>query len=371
MDSVSENSQNQPFSWVKLNALRVLIMLLIAMGYASTMPMGPGSPEILAHLGYDPSWLGVQLLFFISGLMAMASVTRHGSAQKYLTSRMVRNAPLLIVVTLITVLLIYPVFGVHSGSFSETAKKLGMYFFGTISCFKAGEPLPGLLDDAKYMCLIQGAIWTLKWGLMAHIAVATAQYLNLFKYRALILFGALLSIASYFSIQSLNTHTETAVNHSLILGNRLAWPFLSGMAIYAYRDKLSNSTALNLLGAALFFTLAVTWYYNFFWSHAIEILLTMGWMGMALTALLMKPTRLRVLNNWPALALAIYIITWPISQLLLLSFPEVTAWQLVAMTLPVTVILSWGFHQLVTSKSYRKAAKLAGNTVLLERFKTA
>lgn len=40
----------------QLNAVRLIIVLAISLGYASTMSMGQGNHEWGHHWGYDPSW---------------------------------------------------------------------------------------------------------------------------------------------------------------------------------------------------------------------------------------------------------------------------------------------------------------------------
>jgi len=118
----------------KLNALRVIIVLMIALGYASTMPLGPvdasgaHNAEWFSHLGYDPSWIGISLLFFFSGFLAKRSLDRHGSPAKYLESRFLRNAPLLVFITMIVVLVIFPIFGDHKGTPWQSLKAAGMYY---------------------------------------------------------------------------------------------------------------------------------------------------------------------------------------------------------------------------------------------------
>ena len=49
----------------RLNAVRLIVVTLIAIGYASTMSIGPGSVEWLNTFGYDPSLYGLQVLFFL------------------------------------------------------------------------------------------------------------------------------------------------------------------------------------------------------------------------------------------------------------------------------------------------------------------
>ena len=132
MHNAAQINQNyEPLA--RLNSVRVITVIFIAIGYASTMPLGPTYPEALAHLGYDPSWIGIQVLFFLSGFMAMRSLERGSTAYAYLRSRFLRNIPLLAVFTLIAILVIYPALGVKGESFSTLTSKLGLYFFATVS----------------------------------------------------------------------------------------------------------------------------------------------------------------------------------------------------------------------------------------------
>ena len=77
----------------KLNFIRIIIVMMIAFGYASTMPLGPlletgeARPEMFQMLGYDPSWVGISLLFFFSGILALRSLWSHGSSIRYLESK--------------------------------------------------------------------------------------------------------------------------------------------------------------------------------------------------------------------------------------------------------------------------------------------
>jgi len=353
--STSQNQDIMP----KLNALRVIIMAMIAIGYASTMPMGPVNaagdpiPEWFMHLGYDPSWIGISLLFFFSGLLGMRSLQRHGSSIKYLESRFLRNAPLLAFITLLVVMVVYPIFGTHKGTPLETMKALGTYFLGTVTCIRPGEPLPGLLDDAKYMCLIQGSIWTLKWGVIAHIAVALGQRLNIFGQRIIILGLALTS--ALFYIVALQIHLLIKpLPGDILLASRLAWPFLVGMAVYAYWDRVPEKITTNIGIAAGFFGIASLMYFVDFipWTKTIVVSLTMGWAWLGVMCLKMPKNTLSMMNNWPALALAVYLLNWPVSQITLLMLPELTSSALIALSLPITFVLSYVAHKLVSKRSY-------------------
>ncbi len=343
----------------KLNALRIIIVVMISIGYASTMPIGPvnaagePNPEWFIQLGYDPSWIGIALLFFFSGLLAMRSVQKNISPVKYLESRFLRNGPFLFFVTLIIIGIIYPVYGVNKGTPWEIFKTLGKYFFGTITCIRPGEPLPGLLDNAKYMCLIQGSIWTLKWGIIAHIAVAIGHHLKIFKSRVLVLAMAVGSILFYVSALQIHL-TVRPIPGDIVLAAQLAWPFLAGMAVQAYWEKLSGSAITNMgIGfGAIGFACLMYFIPAIPWTKAIVVSLILGWAWLGIALLKTPANKMTFMNNWPALALAIYLVNWPVAQILLLQLPDSSPGQLIAFSIPVTLVLSFIGHKLVSERSF-------------------
>jgi len=324
----------------RLNFTRILIVFAIAFGYASTMPHGPDASEYLKHFGYEPSWIGIQLLFFFSGFLALASLQRHKSSLKYLISKALRNGPLLALFTLVAVGIIYPIFGTSSGNLITDLAKLSRYTFETITCINPGQRLPGLLDDSKYACLIQGAVWTFRWGLFIHIAAACAWKLSLLSRKSLIMAYAIASTLGYIAIQYTYLKTQMASLYLPVMMLRLSFPFLIGMAIYAYRERMpqSLSTKCMILASCGLFTVI-----NFLflpWTPLIEISLTAFW-GYAAYLLTFSTHRIfKWTENWPHLALGFYLANWPAAQILLLLKPTLSPAMLIAMSLPLALSFS-------------------------------
>ena len=340
---------------LRLNAVRIIVVVFIALGYASTMPVGPGNPELFAHLGLDPSWLGIQVLFFFSGFLAMRSLSRGSTAFEYLRSRTLRNIPSLALFTLIAVLIIYPALGVKTETIGATTVKLGLYFFETVLCVDPGRVLPGLLDDALYMCLIQGAVWTFRWGAIAHICAAIGSQMGVFKNRALLACFAALSIMGYFTVAHIQAKVGFDLLNNISLGLRLSWPFLTGMACYAYRDKLPVSAVGKAVALLIFGGGAVAWNSFLPWTPAIEILLTGFWVYAALLLAMSKTPKLGLLENWPNLALGLYLANWPTSQLILLANPGLSPLELIALSLPISGLIAFVVHELITKRTYQFA----------------
>ncbi len=350
--------RNDQTALPRLNAVRVIIVLFIALGYASTMPIGPGNPEILAHLGYDPSWIGVQLLFFFSGFLALRSIRHHGSAVKYLSSRFLRNTPLLIIFTLVTVLIIYPSLGVMSDDPAQLIIKLGRYFFETITCVNPGQVLPGLLDGAVYMCIIQGAIWTFRWGMIAHLATAIGTKFGLFRTNKFIVSAAMITTTAYFTIAYVDAKLGLEWLSMPHVGLRLAYPFLLGMVCFAYQARLPTRFKVRLYVLAAFGGSATLWDTLLPWTPAIEMLITAFWAYAAFLLVTSKTPKLAFMNSWPNLALALYLVNWPAAQLLLLAVPDISQIGLIALSLPISIAVAYATHLLVSGPAYDFAKSL-------------
>jgi len=160
------------------------------------------------------------------------------------------------------------------------------------------------------MCLIQGAIWTFRWGALAHIAMALGWRLNILKSKhvllALAVFATLLyGTAGYFAAKNGWEATFPA-----FAGLRLAYAFLGGAALYGWQDKLPQkalSKAALLVGLL---SLAAFQYAYLPWTPAIEIAGTFFWTYLAIV-IIQTPMKITAwMNSWPNIGMAAY---WPVS----------------------------------------------------------
>jgi len=333
----------------RLNAVRLIVVIAIAFGYASTMPMGPNKHEIGTLFGYEPSWVGVQVIFFLSGVLAYRSVEAGRIGADYLKSRILRVFPLLLAITLTTVFVIYPLLGKPLSS-TEDYLALAQYFFLTVTCLDPGRELPGLMDDALYACLIQGAIWTLRWGLFLHIAVAFgARFRGLVQPR-LILSAGLVSMLLYAAWQYGAAKRLLPNMPSPMIGLHFGYIFLLGMALWAYRNHLPQRVATRYAIAAGLFGFAALNYYALPWTSFIEISLTLS---LGFTAWLISTSttsKLSFLDHWPHLAVGLYLLNWPTTQVILHAFPSLNSITLALVSLPVSLVLTLLTHWIFTGR---------------------
>lgn len=341
----------------RLNAVRTIIVLLIAIGYASTMSPLDDKYEVLRHLGYDPSWFGLQILFCLSGYLAVRSLTRHGSSSRYLISRIVRNGPLLVAYTFAAVAILYPIFCRTDAPLAQEVSKLALYFFKTVLCIDPGAQLPGLLDDAKYMCLIQGAIWTFRWGAIAHIAMALGWRFKILTSKRVLLSLAVTTTILYFILGYYAAKTGFDTSFPAFAGLRLAYAFLAGAALYGWQDYLpkSDKAKIILLFSTLIF--AAIQYFLLPWTPGIEITGTFFWTYFAIVVI-QTPMRFTAwMNNWPNIVLGLYLGNWPTSQILILMYPELHGWPLIGASMAITTLIAIAAHAAISGRINQWAAR--------------
>lgn len=323
--------------------VQIGIIALIALGHLSTLPLGPGEAEALRHFGYDPSWLGVNVLFMIAGYMALRSLRRDKSGWELIKSRFLGVFPYLAAFTLLVILVIYPLLGQPAESPLQLMRHLGLYATEVMSCLDPGRPLPGLLDGANYDCVIQGAIWTFRWGVMAFIGSAAAQHLGLLKSRISVLALAVAAVSAYTLMHAAAVFGWANIPEAIMPGARLGAMFLMGMALFAYRERL---VTWGMMAAILMATL--TQFYLMTWTPFIEIFASVFWGLLAFN--LMRGRTGKATLNWTGFAAALYVFHWPIGQLLLLGMPNISSWQLIALGLVTSTLfcgaLVWCFGKL-------------------------
>jgi len=347
-DQHQVNKDKDQVSLAWLAPIRMLVITVIAFGYASTMSRGPGTAEYFNMFGYDPSWYGIQIIFMMSGFLALRSLQRHGSAAKFLLSRAGRNLPALAVFTGLVILVLFPLFGLPLAEGETRLDQHIRYFIKVITCFSPSELTPGLLDNALYMCVVQGGIWTFRWGVVAFVATAGLWLVGGLRdrrilalmtlgftmlYAALVVYGVQNPDAVYGGVYD-GVYGQALEN--TLIGLRLGWMYLAGMCMYAFKDVLRRNLAIP------FGLLSVAGLQYIFlpWTPFIEICADLGLGYLAFLAMTSRRTVPASLRLLPDLSLGLYLYNWPAAQITLLLMPTLTPYPLFAVSFPITVFLS-------------------------------
>lgn len=350
---MQKNASSDASVLARINAVRLIIVGFIGLGYASTMAVGPQSQEWLSTFGYDPSLFGLQVLFFLSGWLAWRSLSQGKSATAFIKSRVSRTVPWLALYTLIVVAVLYPLLCNPDAPSVKSAAQLSVYFLTTVTLIDPGQAMPGALDNALYACLLQGAIWSLRWGAIAFIGLLLTYKLGL-RHRLWYLGFFVVAVCAHIGVNAWTDRTESALLFPLIPGLRLAVPFLLGIAAYGWKDRLPTGARGWILISALFLGVASIHYYGFRFSYMIEILAMTGWCALAMALL---HSQSRGLKNWPNFVLPFFLGVWPTAQGLLAAFPTITIPVLVIATLSTALSIAalfWGLKRLASRSVHRR-----------------
>lgn len=348
-----------------LPVLRMLIVGLIGLGYVSTLPFGPQSTEVLHFLGYDPSWYGVSMLFFLSGFLAHRSLDRHNSIAKFIGSRALRILPILLIFCLLVIGVLYPLFGAPQTELSgvEVLMQRGRYVLSVVSCIDGNAPTPGLLNGSKYPNLIQGSLWTFRWGLVAYILTCLLWWSGLFKHKLAIFVLAMLVMLSYGLFASLQFYIAdpSPAKKFVATGFRLGWIYLLGMSVYGYRRSLPPLLLGRklLFWAVFFICLAAVLYHLYPWTTAIEIAVTLAFACLCSLTILAdhqgaKGQKKKWLSRIPDLSLGLYVFIWPVTQIVLLHVPSLSLGLLFSASLLISILISWALYVAVQKPVQRR-----------------
>lgn len=133
IDDMQKRAGHEPYLRA-YGLMQSVIVAIVALGHISTLPLGPGNPEMLHSFGYDPSWIGVNVLFVLAGFMAMRSLTRDSNGLSMLMSRVKGIFPYLAIYAILTVAVIYLVLGQPASSPWELFSHLGLYAIDVLAC---------------------------------------------------------------------------------------------------------------------------------------------------------------------------------------------------------------------------------------------
>lgn len=312
--------------------LRLLAALAVVVSHAVFLRTGNKADEIFSGASvYNLGDHAVNVFFVLSGLTVAASLDRSQDPLQFLTARLIRIFPGLIVCTALLV-----IFGIIVTECNPVAyladARVWKYFLKTMSLSTGSAELPGVFSTNPYPAVVNASLWTLKFELLCYFLLASAGVLNLFKkaYLAWLLpIGFLLSSA--FLIYKFDGKADQFEQFA-----RFWLCFSFGVGLFVFRNTIKISWSLGFFLAAL---MSVT--LGSAWDRVISPVAA-GY-GAVLLGSVPLPG-LRSFTNKVDLSYGVYIFSWPISQTLLFAMPDISTSGLVISSCGLAIsaaVLSW------------------------------
>lgn len=308
--------------------LRLLAAAAVVVSHAVFLHSGQKADDILAGVTYyNLGDHAVNVFFVLSGVTVAASLARSPSIHEFLIARALRIFPALAACALLLILM-----GVVMTTYSPTQfladMRVWRYGLKTLLLGAASTGLPGVFEHNPQPSIMNASIWTLKFEVACYLVLALIGWLNLLtRHRFAWLLVVSWTAAGGFLFARFG-HDATQIDQAA----RFWLCFSLGAGFYVYRDQIPLS-AIGLLTLGLAFWLAV----DTGWERIISLLAT----GYAVVWLGKVPSGpVRGLTNRIDLSYGMYIFGWPITQTLIVLWPNIEVFPLILMSVALAAAVA-------------------------------
>ncbi len=301
------------------NLLRALAAVSVIVSHSWPAALGPWAAEPLTDiLHFNLGAAAVKIFFALSGFLVAKSFERRRSLAGFVAARAARLFPALIIVTLVTVLVIGPIFTAISVQSYFSNQNTILFAPRAISLIYRENLLPGLFETTPYPG-VNGSLWTLWYEVCCYAGLAITGLIGLVcrgRYWLLLLgFGFAYALGRW-----------EVVPDWAIYAN-LALPFIFGLTAYVYRTSIRSGIATLLLLVGL--ALALQAFFGAV-EEAWTLVLSYG----ALWFAGLNIPRLLNYNRVGDFSYGLYLYGWPVQQMLATAFPGISPGAMIALALP-------------------------------------
>ena len=324
------------------NLIRLLAAAAVLVSHSYPLTRGPGSEEPLESLtGQSLGAAAVYIFFGISGYMITRSFVRRTDLWSFAAARIARIFPGLLVVLAITAFILGPIAATVDWRTFFADPRVWTYVPRNLSLRFLQFELPYVFTSNIYPGAINGSLWTLFWEVACYAMVVVLGLLGALRGKWFLGFLAVYLAAC----------VAIALTGELGSWTRLSFPFVTGMAIYLFRDRIpANGPALVLISVG-----ALALYPTPLWPLGYG-------MALAYLALLLGHARADWLLGYNRLgdySYGTYIYAFPAQQTVAWLVPGIAVFEMIALTLPVTIVLAVLSWHLIENPALERRERLA------------
>lgn len=229
------------------NLIRIIAAGAVVISHAFPIALGEGTLEPFeAATGRSLGWIAVAVFFAISGFLITRSFDRKSRITRWLSARVMRLVPALLVVLMLTALLYGPAFSTlplqtyfsDPATYSYVPRNLSLAFLQF--------DLPGVFTTNPLPGAINGSLWTLVHEVTCYAGVLILGLTGVLASRWR--FGVFLALYAVAVLVTIQPAIEAGLPYRLVAFRDLSLPFLLGVVLYRWRALVPLSW---WLGAAL------------------------------------------------------------------------------------------------------------------------
>jgi peptidoglycan/LPS O-acetylase OafA/YrhL len=337
---------NIGFAWLRMiGAITVIVDHSMPLLHPQRLTIFPASWHM------SPGYIALMAFFAMSGYQIQDSWVRDPSWWRFSARRLLRIMPPLLVVLLVTVFVIGPLVTTWSAHDYWTNLQTWRYLVGTTVLFYMQHLLPGVFTENPYPWSVNGAIWTLPMELLGYGLVLVAGLVVLAgagRWVVVVVLGGMV----YADTVLHATFEYHGAGGSLLvvpIGSTVSFlvPFVLGMLLHAYRDKIPLRPWAAMVLFAAYLALSQT--------PASRYLLAASAAYGAITLAMHWPKKLEAGGPHVYGSYGTYIWGFPIQQLLILAGVR-QVWLLILLAVTASYVvgrLSWEYVEKPTQRLRR------------------
>lgn len=272
----------------------------------------PKAEPLVAWTGHSLGEHAVQVFFFLSGLLVAQSLAHSRGLADFVTARVLRIFPGLLVCVLLTAFVLGPQFTTLGVSAYLADPGTYAYIARTLSLSTGLAPLPGVFETLPAAGTVNMSVWTLKYEVLCYALLAISGAAGLLNPRwrkpATVLLAVYLTLVFIEPPKSLGGYTAS--------DNVRYFSLFFGMGVLAYliRDVLVLDLRILALLAAVFALALGTQ------LGELGTALFLGYGALMLAALPAKASR--AFANRYDLSYGVYIYACPVQQAVVQLVPH-------------------------------------------------
>lgn len=323
----------------------------VVVSHSTSIIHGEDVIELLqVETGYSLGNLAVSVFFVISGFLIAQSFIRSKDVFEYITARVLRLVPGLVIAAFITAFIIGPL--VTSASMGEYYGDLATWTYVPLIGSLIAENtivLKGVFDTLPFAGELNTPLWTLRWEFLAYLGIAVLGLVGILSSRlyfgiTLALFVGLSVVITMFT--DLRASLD-AVDHVI----RLGFSFMLGAAFYVFR----KSIPVGIVPAIALWI--ITYLVKDLLVYQLLLITAMGYSAFWLAYV--PGGFIRQYNKLGDISYGVYIYGFPLSQLLIMQFPELSTVSLVWLSIPFIVTAASLSYYLVEAPAMEKRKQVA------------
>jgi peptidoglycan/LPS O-acetylase OafA/YrhL len=283
------------------------------------------------HFTYSGT-LCVYIFFFVSGMLVTQSFFNTSNNIKFIIKRFARIWPGLAVCLFLTVFVIGPFFTTIGIKQYFLHGETRDYLITNALLVNTRFYLPGVFEKNLFRGGVNGSLWTLPAEVRCYTFVLLLGLIGILRNRIYVLCISLIILALYiFHVAYLNFFFSEIEKTTLFIF------FLAGILVYCFKDKVIIN---NFIGVGLFIL------FLFIRNDGIGAEVLFDIFLIYATLCFSKDKFLRRIKFDFDYSYGIYIYGFLVQQIIAYKFGNLSSYQSMCLTIPITVIvamLSWHF----------------------------